>query len=327
MRALSLALVLAGSAFAQERLGGPEASEPVASVGMSVPYQAVTKTLLAQALRPLSDSFSITGTGTANKFVCTAASGNCLTLQTAGTCIDGTGANDAMCWDGTNVVLGAGNGTYIGSLGFNPGLTAGVFGLAYSGTSIYYSVFASPSQHVFREGPGGTSAIYAYIDSTGIKNNVLAGTAGSGTGITVNTTGHVGGYVHKITVAETALTAAATTQDITLWTLPAKTRLVRIVVSDVTGFTGGGLTAMTVACGPTAGTTTYLPAGSIFTTGAVLGDAAAEIGTALTPATWADIPSMTATSTVSCRFTSTTANVVAATAGTASFYIEAVTYP
>ena len=66
---------------------------------------------------------------------------------------------------------------------------------------------------------------------------------------------------------------------------------------------------------------------SIFTTGVVLGDVAAEVGVNLVPATWADIPSMTATTTIICRFTATTANVVAATAGSVTFYIEEVTYP
>jgi hypothetical protein len=148
----------------------------------------------------------------------------------------------------------------------------------------------------------------------------LDGTAGSGTGITVNATSVNRSFVHKITVAETALTAAATTQDITLWTLPAKTRLLRIVAETTTGFTGGTIVDMAITVGATAGTNGYLLSGSTFAA-SVLGDAAAELGANLLPATVADIPSMSATSIVTVRYTATGDNVVNATAGSTTFYI------
>lgn len=172
----------------------------------------------------------------------------------------------------------------------------------------------------------GATSVADFSAANGIQALQVAGTAGSGTGITTNVTASVRQFVHKITVAETALTAAATTQDVTIWTVPGKTRLTRIVADATVGFTGGGLTNMTVTCGSAPGSTNYLLSGSIFAA-ATLGDVAAEIGAGLLSATVADIPSFSSTTGISCRFTSTTANVVAATAGSVTFYIEGVTYP
>lgn len=68
MRRLLLLVVLTAGCVSEApqplaRLGGPEASEPVASIGMSIPLQAATKTLLGQALLPN------------NKFTATLSSG------------------------------------------------------------------------------------------------------------------------------------------------------------------------------------------------------------------------------------------------------------
>lgn len=161
-----------------------------------------------------------------------------------------------------------------------------------------------------------------------LSGSSIVGTAPSGTGITVNTnqTSRLLSLVHRVTIGETALTAAATTQDITIWTVAAATRIERIVAEVGTGFTGGAVSAMTVMCGPSAGSNAYLIAGSVFAAG-TLGDVAAEIGAGLTSATRADIPSMSGTTAISCRFTSTSDNVVNATAGSVTFYVEVQKYP
>jgi hypothetical protein len=155
-----------------------------------------------------------------------------------------------------------------------------------------------------------------------------AGTAGSGTGITADRTAALQHYVHRITVARTALTAAATTQDITLWTVPAKTRVLRLVEDVTAAFDDGAspISAVTTTCGTTAGGNQYLLSGSVFSV-TTLGDVAAEIGAGLTSATVADIPSMSATTAIQCRWTSTGGNLSTLTTGSSTFYIEAVTYP
>jgi hypothetical protein len=200
---------------------------------------------------------------------------------------------------------------------------------------------ASGTAHVFKSlttltGVGQIAAFHndttaaaaeSYIHNAG--DFVVAsslGTAPSATGVTVDMAGAATRtFVHKVTVSETALTAAATTEDITLWTVPAKTKIKRVIADCTTGFTGGGLTNMTVMVGPAAGSNAYLLAGSIFAA-ATLGDVVAEMGAGLVSATLADIPSFSGTTVISARFTSTTANVVAATAGSVTFYIEGTVY-
>jgi hypothetical protein len=155
-----------------------------------------------------------------------------------------------------------------------------------------------------------------------------AGTAGSGTGITTGRTAALQHYVHKITVARTALTAAATTQDVTIWTVPAKTRVLRMVEDVTAAFddAAGPISAVTTTCGTSAGGAQYLASGSVFSVN-TLGDVAAEIGAGLTSATVADIPSFSATTAIQCRWTSTGGNLSTLTTGSSDFYIEAVTYP
>jgi hypothetical protein len=283
-------------------------------------------------------SWSVAGTGGGNTLTCVAATSNCTLSTTYLNQVGLTMFFNGLAAQSNNQRVNLSQGQTGQDTSFTTntpdGGTAVLIGTTVSDANAGYeptTLLAVGTGVVAGTGNtstnGSVASVKFNVTGAGPQLPLTIGTAGSGTGITVNRSGALQTFVHKVTVAETALTAAATTQDITIWTLAAKTRLTRVVVSDVTGFTGGGLTAMTVACGPTAGTTTYLPAGSIFASSVVLGDAAAEIGTALTNATLADIPSMTATSTISCRFTSTTANVVAATAGSATFYIEGVVYP
>lgn len=158
----------------------------------------------------------------------------------------------------------------------------------------------------------------------------IDGTAGSGTGITANQTSAIAHQVHKLTVINTALTAAAST-DITIWTTPVNTRILRITANVTQVFTGGALSAMTVQCGNAAGGTQYLLAGSVFTAQTTLGDVQAEIGAGLLSATYADmgVPAagVPAAIAISCRFACTGANCSAATQGSVTFNIEHEVYP
>lgn len=157
------------------------------------------------------------------------------------------------------------------------------------------------------------------------------GTAGSGTGFTTNYTNAIVHRVHKITVTEAALAAAAGTEDETIWTIPAKTRVLRMIAEVTQTFSGGALTNVTMTCGTSAGGNQYLVGGAQCDVGItetpVCGDVAADIGAGLTSATVADIPSFTGTTAIQCRFTCTGANCVAATTGSVTFYIEHLVYP
>lgn len=164
---------------------------------------------------------------------------------------------------------------------------------------------------------------------TGLNYIFNTGTVASGTGIT-STVGHVRPFTHRVTVAPSALTAAGTS-DVTLVTTAANTRIIRVLARVETTFTGGGLTAVAVTCGNSAGGNQYLLSFSAFTAAGTFGDVVAEVGAGLLTATWADFGAAasngTAAITVQCRFTCTTANCNAATQGNLIFYVEGVAYP
>lgn len=159
-----------------------------------------------------------------------------------------------------------------------------------------------------------------------LSNSGVIGTPTTGTGITVNSQGYLRSMVNKVTYTEAVLTAAATTQDFTIWTLPTRSRVIRLVVESTVGFTGGAISNMQIRCGSAAGGTNYLVDNQIFSAN-VGGNGVAEIGSDLIPTTWADFTSFAGTGIVSCRFTSTSDNVVNATAGSVSIWVEFVAYP
>lgn len=154
----------------------------------------------------------------------------------------------------------------------------------------------------------------------------LRGTAPSATGVTVNSPGDIAHRVHKVTVDFTALTGfAATTGDVTLWTTPVKTRVLRVLADVRVPFTGGAISACTLTAGRTAGGNQYLLSGDVLTAAIILGDVVAEMGAGVVSATLADYQA--AVQTLQTRFTSTSANLSALTAGVVDFYIETITYP
>jgi hypothetical protein len=65
-------------------------------------------------------------------------------------------------------------------------------------------------------------------------------------------------------VAESALTAASSTQDITLFQLPARGVVTGTTIKHSAAFSGGGLTAMTVSVGDQSSAALYAPAFDVF---------------------------------------------------------------
>jgi hypothetical protein len=161
-------------------------------------------------------------------------------------------------------------------------------------------------------------------------------TAGSGTGITVNEAGAVRQQVYKVTVAYTAWggCTAATTCDLTIGTLPAKTFITHILADLTVPFTcsatcGGGTMAITV--GTSAGGTQLLASADVKTAAAVYGDATAELGSGLTEATiptpLGALGSWTTTTPVSVRLTSGSGNLAAnVNAGNIVLYVTTIRY-
>lgn len=216
-------------------------------------------------------------------------------------------------WAQGDLTLGNGNAVWLN------GTTATV-GIYYGGTFIELlgPLRLSSGSGLTLQGAGAFTAA------------VGTGTAGSGTGISVGSTGYIRPFVHRISVDNTALTAAATT-DVTIWTTAVNTRILRLTADVTTVFTGGGLTSMTVMCGSSAGGNQYLLANSVFTAVNTWGDVAAEIGAGLLSATVADMGTSASgvpgAITVQCRFTCGGANCNAATQGTVTFLLEGVVYP
>lgn len=172
-----------------------------------------------------------------------------------------------------------------------------------------------------------TSTEKAFVDKDGnYSNTALNGTAGSGTGITVNATSLAREFCHKITVTEAALSDADGEQDIVLWTVPAKTKITRVICDVTAAFTGGTIAAFTISVGPAGSETAYLDAGNAFAGAATYGDADSELGASL-EGLQGHIPSWSGTTAIEARFTATGDTVAAATAGSATFYIEGVVYP
>lgn len=227
------------------------------------------------------------------------------------------------------------------------GTTAATFSSSINTASGYVSSQTSPGNAFAATSNGGRFDFgagandYASSDGTTVTfagpvtvtgtliNTALVGTPASGTGITAVYSGEVRHWVHKITVINTAL-AAAGTSDVTLHTTPVNSRIIRVTADVTQVFTGGALSAMTVMCGNSAGGNQYLLAGSVFAAQTTLGDVAAEVGAGLLTATWADFGTPAAgvpgALTVQCRFTCTGANCSAATQGSVSFYVEGMTY-
>jgi len=154
-------------------------------------------------------------------------------------------------------------------------------------------------------------------------------TPGSGTGITVNDPGSVRSVTYKVTLSFTALAAAQLTADSVIAVLPAKTRLKSIIVDVTATFTGGAVSAATMTVGKTTGGAEYIASFDCFTTTIRRGLADADMGTAMTRAAaiqGGDLPSWTATTSVSLRLTTVTAFTNACTTGSVTIYLETQQY-
>lgn len=186
-------------------------------------------------------------------------------------------------------------------------------------------------RYIVRLWPDNFGTVAASLTTNGTwLNAATVGTAASGTGVTASYSGAGPYWLHKVVVTFAAMTAAATTDINVVVATPANSAIRRVKADVTTQFTGGALTAVTLTCGNAAGGNQYLLSGNVFAAPIVLGDVAGEVGAGLLTATWADFGTAAAGTNgaiaVSCRFTCTTANCNAATGGSATFYVEGVTY-
>jgi len=171
--------------------------------------------------------------------------------------------------DGASVTAGSvsptlSNGAFSVSLTPNAG-TSGVYTATYTGNSGHtytetWSVPVSSSTLKMSQlrSPG---ALLKRNDGTTYLMPAVTPAASSGSG-TINSTAVP--QWHKYTVAYTGLTAAATTQQVTLFTLPANGDIEGIRIKHSAAFAGPSITAMTVSIGSSANATGYAPAFNVF---------------------------------------------------------------
>ncbi len=176
---------------------------------------------------------------------------------------------------------------------------------------------------------GSTNGSAFRITTYGAQDNASRNaTPTAATGVAAVFNGQILHKVSAVTIGEAALTAGAGTEDETPWsTIPTKARLLRLSGHVTAAFAGPSITDVKLMCGPSGGSNTYLISQDVDVLNAALGDVAADIGASLTAATVADIPSMTATSAVVCRFTCTGANCSVMTAGSVTLFLEYLVYP
>ena len=185
--------------------------------------------------------------------------------------------------------------------------------------------------------------LMATLSGTNTVTSLLATatqlTAGSGTGLTVNNAGELRQAVYKITAASTAFVCAATTCDVTLATLPAKTFVSHALADIVTTFACASVctsSTLSIIVGKTAGGNQYLVSFDADAAAAQFGDTAAELGASLTeatiPTTIGDLASWSATTAVTLRLTSGTGNIGNGTVtnlsqGSVTVYLTALILP
>jgi hypothetical protein len=182
------------------------------------------------------------------------------------------------------------------------------------------------SRYLIDDGGGWTFNSRFASSSVSAALNLPSSETGTSPGGSVWNVSKVYTYIHKISRTHADLTAAATTEDETVWTIPAKTRVLSVVADVTTPFTGGTVSAVAVTCGSTAGGNNYLVSFDALSGAITRGDALAEMGAGLTDGV-GHVPSWSGTTVVSCRFTTTGGNAVDLTAGEIYVYLEAVTYP
>lgn len=123
----------------------------------------------------------------------------------------------------------------------------------------------------------------------------------------------------KYTIAETSLTDADTSQDISLVTLTQREKVLAVTIKHSAAFTGGSLSGMTVSVGTAASPTFYTPAFDIFQ---AVGD-----GVFLDMTGYSSASMAAGGHAVIAQFNSTGDNVVNATAGSVDIWMWTVGMP
>lgn len=249
-----------------------------------------------------------------------------LTLEPADGTNPGVVTTGAQTFAGAKTFSGAISASNLS--GTNTGdVTLGAFGSTpnANGASIASQVItlqpASASQ------PGGvTTGAQAFGGAktfASLINQAAQGTAASGTGITVDYHGDLKRGFYKVTLAHTAWSAAALTEDKTIFAVPAKARVVSVITDTTVAFALTGSTSASLRLGKTTGGQEYILDHDVRTATVTKGLVDGDLGTSINRANavqGGDIPSWTASTNITARLTSDV-NISNITAGTTVYYI------
>ncbi len=171
------------------------------------------------------------------------------------------------------------------------------------------------------------TAVNDALDLISNGADAAAGTAGSGTGISGATTLGATTVVHKITIGYAAVQTANTVKDVVAWTLPAKTRVTRVLADVTQVFDGGAISDCDCTVGASGGGDDFLLSFDVDTATGVFGNSYTELGRSVVgAASWNTDITWSATVPVTLRFTSVGADLSALTTGSMTLYIECCTY-
>jgi|GEM_PF-4089360 hypothetical protein len=149
-------------------------------------------------------------------------------------------------------------------------------------------------------------------------------TAPSGVGITLVGWDIPTRKTYKVTVTYQAFAAAALFADVTIFSVPARTRIVGIVADTTAAYAGAGVASAVMRLGPAANSLSYMVDADVFTAPVTKGLADADIGASLNRAGAVQggvIQSWTGNANINARLTTTGANTNQLNAGSTTFYI------
>ncbi len=169
---------------------------------------------------------------------------------------------------------------------------------------------------------GGTGDAFIEIDAAnilklGASDNLFVPdsiiTAGSGTGVTVDSKGYLRRQVYKVSVTQAQWIDAALTHDLTIATLPAKTRITEIIADITEQFACTATctsSTLSMIVGVAAGDLdAYLDSFDVDAATAQFGLVDAERGVVLQGIINGEMPSWSGTTAISARLTSGTGNL------------------
>lgn len=154
----------------------------------------------------------------------------------------------------------------------------------------------------------------------------LSPTINANTGVNF-TRGHMRRAVIKGTFSTSAFTAAALTQDFTLFGTAAKMQITQVWVRVTQAFAGTGWATAVVRVGKTVGGQEYLLDGTVMGGTPTYGDADAELGASINRAAAVQGGDYSNGGIVTLRLTTTGGNVSAITAGALEVYLETQLLP